>query len=159
MRLSATLSDMSTLLENKKARLRFSILETYSAGIELSGTEAKSLRGKLGSLDGSRVVVRGGEAFLVGATIPPYQPSNAKKDYDAEKPRRLLLTKKEIAELADAEAKKGLTVVPLEVYNANRFLKLRLAIVKGKGKEDRREELKRADAMREAERALRASKK
>lgn len=146
---------MSALLENKKARLRFSILETFSAGLELSGAEVKSLRGKLGSLDGARVIVRGGEAFLVGATVPPYQPSNMPKGYDPEHPRRLLLSKKEIAELADAESKKGLTVVPLEVYNAGRYLKLRVAIAKGKGKADRREDLKRQDAMREAERALR----
>lgn len=147
---------MSALIENKKARLRFSILETFSAGLELSGAEVKSLRAKQGSLEGARVVVRGGEAFLVGATIPPYQAANTKKDYDAEKTRRLLLNKKEIAELADAESKKGLTTVPLEVYNAGRYIKLRVAIVKGKGKEDRREDLKRQDAMREAERALRS---
>jgi SsrA-binding protein len=145
-----------TLIENKKARLRFSILETYSAGLELSGTEVKSLRAKTGSLEGSRVLVRGGEAFLVGASIPPFQVANARKDYDPEKPRRLLLNKKEIIELADAESKKGLTVVPLEVYNAGRHVKLRLAIVKGKGKADRREDLKRQDAMREAERVLRS---
>ncbi len=144
----------ATLVENKKARLRFSVIETYSAGLELSGTEVKALREKLGSLEGARVVVRGGEAYLVGATIPPYQVANMPKGYDPEHARRLLLTKKEIAELADAESKKGLTVVPLEVYNAGRYVKLRLAIVKGKGKEDRREDLKRQDAMREAERAL-----
>ncbi|MGE5541048.1 MAG: SsrA-binding protein SmpB [Bacillota bacterium] len=147
---------MSTLVENKKARLRFSILETFSAGLELSGAEVKSVRAKLGTLEGSRIVVRGGEAFLVGATIPPYQPLNTPKGYDPERPRRLLLTKKEIAELADAESKKGLTTVPLEMYNAGRYLKLRVAIVKGKGKADRREDLKRQDAMREAERVLRS---
>jgi SsrA-binding protein len=146
----------ATLLENKKARLRFTVLETFSAGLELSGTEVKALRSKLGSLEGSRVVVRGGEAYLIGATIPPFQMVNAKEGYDPEKTRRLLLQKKEIAELADAESKKGLTVVPLEVYNAGRYIKLRIAIVKGKGKEDRREDLKKADAMREADRALRS---
>lgn len=144
------------LIENKKVRLRFSILETFSAGLELSGTEVKALRAKLGSLEGSRIVVRGGEAYLVGATVPPYQVANAKEEYDPEKNRRLLLNKKEIAELADAESKKGLTVVPLEVYNAGRYIKLRVAIVKGKGKADKREDLKRADAMREADRVMRS---
>ncbi len=148
----------ATLVENKKVRLRFSILETFSAGLELSGGETKALRNKLGSLEGSRVVVRGGEAYLVGATIPPYQAANTPETYEAEKPRRLLLNKKEIAELADAESKKGLTTVPLEVYNAGRYIKLRLAIVKGKGKADKREDLKREDAMREAERALRSKR-
>ncbi len=142
------------LIENKKVRLRFTILETYSAGLELSGGEVKSLRSKQGSLEGSRIVVRGGEAFLVGSTIPPFQVANTPETYDPEKPRRLLLKKKEIAEIADAESKKGLTAVPLEVYNAGRYVKLRLAIVKGKGKADKREDLKRADDMREAERAI-----
>ena len=143
------------LIENKKARLRFTILETFSAGLELSGTEVKALRSKMGSLDGSRIVVRGGEAYLVGSTIPPFQVANAVKGYDPEKTRRLLLNKKEIAELADAESKKGLTTVPLEVYNAGRYIKLRVAIVKGKGKADRREDLKRQDAMRDAAREAR----
>jgi SsrA-binding protein len=146
---------MSSLIENKKVRLRFSLLETFSAGLELSGGEVKALRAKLGSLEGSRIVVRGGEAYLVGATIPPYQVANTPKGYEPEKTRRLLLNKKEIAELASAETKKGLTVVPIEVYNAGRLLKLRLAIVKGKGKADRREDLKKADALRDVEREIR----
>ncbi|MBU2103501.1 SsrA-binding protein SmpB [Patescibacteria group bacterium] len=145
---------MASLLENKKARLRFEVLETLTAGIELFGYEVKSIRAKLGSLDGSRVVVRGAEAFLVGATIPPYQQANAPKSYDPERPRRLLLKKAEIAEVLDAESKKGLTVVPLEMYNNGRYLKLSIAIVRGKGKADRREDLKRLEAKKEADRAL-----
>lgn len=141
------------LIENKKARLRYAVLETYSAGIELTGGEAKSLRGRHGSLDGARVVVRGGEAYLTGATIPPYQAANSTKGYDPERPRRLLMKKSEIAELLSAESKKGLTTVPLEVYN-NRYLKVRVAIVRGKGKSDKREDLKKADAKRDAERVL-----
>lgn len=149
---------MSSLIENKKAKIRFTILETFSAGMELTGSEVKALRSKKGSLDGSRIVVRGGEAYLIGATIPPYQVANTPETYDPEKPRRLLLNKKEIAELAEAETKKGLTTVPLEVYNAGRLVKLRLAVVKGKGKEDRREDLKRETDMREAERDARGKR-
>ena len=141
------------LIENKKAHLRFEILETYSAGLELSGAEAKSLRDKRGSLDGARVIVRGGEAYVTGMTIPPYQPTNTDKGYDPERPRRLLLSKREIGALSDAESKKGLTTVPLEVYN-NRHLKMRVAVVRGKGKKDRREDLKKKEATRDAERAL-----
>lgn len=144
-----------SLIENKKARLRFAILETYVAGMELTGAEAKSLRAKHGSLEGARVVVRGGEAFLVGMTIPPYQMKNTPETYDPERTRRLLLSKKEIAELADAESKKGLTTVPLEVYNVGRYIKVSVAIVKGKGKADKREDLKRADAKIDMERAMR----
>lgn len=143
-----------TLLEYKKALLKFAPLESFAAGLELLGPEVKALRNKLGSLDGARVVVRGGEAFIVGMTIPPYQAANTPKDYDPERARRLLLTKKEIAYLADAEAKKGLTIVPLEVYTSGRFVKARVAIVRGKGKQDRREDLKKKDALREASRVL-----
>ncbi len=142
------------LIENKKARMRFTILETFSAGIELSGAEVKALREKHGSFEGARVVVRGGEAYLVGMTIPPYQASNTAKSYDPERTRRLLLKKAEIAQLSDAESKKGLTVVPIELYN-NKYVKVRVAIVKGKGKADKREDLKRQEAKRDIERALR----
>jgi len=142
------------LVENKKAFLKYAPLEGFSAGLELSGQEVKALRNKLGSLDGSRVVVRGGEAFIVGMTIPPYQVANVSKNYDKERPRRLLLMKKEIKALADAEAKKGLTIIPLETYTAGRFVKARIAIVRGKGKDDRREDLKKRDALRDAAREL-----
>src|SRR3990167_6860719 len=129
---------MATLLQYKKALMRFAPQERFAAGIELSGQEVKALRAKLGSLDGSRVVVRGGEAFILGMTIPPYQVANAGKDYDPERARRLLLNKQEIAELADAESKKGLTIVPLEVYTSGRNVKVRIAIVRGKGQADKR---------------------
>ncbi|HET9641714.1 MAG TPA: SsrA-binding protein SmpB [Candidatus Paceibacterota bacterium] len=143
-----------TLVEYKKALLKYAPLEEFRAGIELLGTEVKSLRNKLGSLDGARVVVRGGEAFVVGMTIPPYQASNTAKGYDAERTRRLLLGKGEIAQLADAESKKGLTIVPLEVYTSRDLVKLRLAIVRGKGKSDKREDLKKREAVREQERVI-----
>ena len=141
-----------TLVEYKKVFLKYVPLESFSAGLELSGQEVKSLRNKLGSLEGARVVVRGGEAFVVGMTIPAYQSANSAKDYDPERARRLLLTKEEIGALADAESKKGLTIVPLEVYSGKRFIKIRVAIVRGKGKEDRREDLKKRDALPEARR-------
>lgn len=141
------------LIENKKAKVRYSVVETFSAGMELTGNEVKSLRNKHGSLDGARVVVRGGEAYLTGVSIPPYQPDNTKEDMDAERPRRLLLSKKEIALLSDAESKQGLTVVPLELYN-NRYIKVRIAIVRGKGKADRREEIKKRESNIEIERVM-----
>ena len=145
---------MSTLVGNKKARLRFEVLDTYTAGIELFGFEVKALRAHTGSLEGARVVVRGAEAYLIGMTIPPFQSANTPKAYDTERPRRLLLKRAEIAELLDAEAKKGLTVVPLEVYNNNRYIKVSVAIVRGKKKADKREDMKRSDAKREAAQVL-----
>jgi len=142
------------LIEYKKAFLKFAPIETFSAGLELMGTEVKALRSKLGSLDGARVVVRGGEAFIVGMTIPPYQAANTAKTYDPERARRLLLTKKELTTLLTEEAKKGLTIIPLEVYTAGRLVKARIAIVRGKGKADRREDLKKRDASHETARVL-----
>jgi SsrA-binding protein len=143
-----------TLVEYKKALLRFAPVETFSAGLELMGQEVKALRSRLGSLDGARVVVRGGEAYITGMTIPPYQPANMPKSYDPERARRLLLTKQEIRTLAIEEAKKGLTIIPLEVYSTGRLVKARIAIVRGKGKADRREDLKKRDAERETGRVL-----
>ncbi len=142
------------LVAYKKAFLKYAPLTSFTAGLELLGTEVKALRSKLGSLEGARVVVRGGEAFIVGMTIPPYQMANTNKGYDPERARRLLLTKNELAELAAAEAKKGLTIVPIEVYTIGKLIKVRIAIVRGKGKEDRREDLKKRDALREAGRML-----
>ncbi len=149
---------MSQLVENKKARLRFEVLTTYEAGLELQGTEVKSLRAHHGSLDGARVVVRGAEAFIVGMTIPPFQVANAPKSFDPEAPRKLLLKKGEIAELLDAESKKGLTVVPLEVYNNKRYIKVRIAVVRGKNKADKREDMKRDEAKKEAAQALKRAR-
>lgn len=148
---------MKPLLENKKARIRYQVVEDFSAGLELSGTEAKSLRAGRGKLEGARVIVRGGEAYLVGMDIPPFQVANAPKDYDSSRTRRLLLKKSEIARLSDAEAKKGLTIVPFEVYN-NTYLKVRVAIVRGKGKEDRREDIKKRETDIEKRRVLRGKR-
>ncbi len=145
---------MKALIENKKARLEYEFLETFEAGISLFGFEVKSLRGGHGSIVGSRVLVRGGEAFLAGASIPPYQEKNAPKNYDPERSRRLLLGKKEIAELAAAEGQKRLTIIPVMVYNKNRHLKLQVAIARHKTKHDKRDTLKGRDAEREIRRTL-----
>lgn len=142
------------LVEYKKASLKFTPVETFTAGIELLGTEVKSLRNKLGSLEGARVLVRGGEAYLIGMTIPAYQIANTKDTYDPERPRRLLLTRKELATLLNEESKKGLTIIPFEVYSVGRLLKVKIAIVRGKGKADRREDLKKRDADRDIGRVL-----
>lgn len=142
------------LLRHKKAHLNYEILEQFEAGIELLGSEVKSLRAHQGSLEGAHGVIRGGEAFLVGATIPPYQPSNTAKDYDPERPRRLLLNKKELEELQGAESRKGLTIVPISMYNKSRKVKVALAIVRGKKKFDKREDLKKRDTDRDMRRTL-----
>lgn len=142
------------MLRNKKASFNYELMEKFPAGMELLGCEVRALRQKLGSLEGAHVTVRGGEAFLVGGFIPPYQPANTPKEYDPRRNRRLLLTKKEIAALAAAEGKKGLTIIPVSVYNSGRKMKVEIAIARGKKKFDKRETLKRRDAEREMERTL-----
>ena len=145
---------MAHYAENRKVRFNYEILEKYESGIELLGTEVKSVRGGRMSLEGAFVIVRGGEAFLVNANIPPYQAKNAPKDYDPLRNRKLLLTKKEINELADSEKNKSLTIVPISVYNKNRKIKVAIALVKGKKKLDRRESIKKRDIERKIDRTL-----
>lgn len=145
---------MAALIAHKRAGFDYEILETYEAGISLWGTEVKSVRNKQGKLEGARVIIRGGEAFLVGASIPPFQKSNAPTDYDAERPRKLLLSKKEILELHHKSEKQGLTLVPLKLYNTNRKLKLELAVVRGKKKFDKRQTIKARDVNRDLQRDL-----
>lgn len=143
------------MLENKRVGFDYSILEEMEAGLELHGFEVKSLRAGQGSLKGARVVARGGEAYLVGATIPAWQPANAPKSYDPERTRRLLLTTKEIAHISSAEGEKGLTIVPLQVYNKGRNLKLLIAIARGKKKEDKRQSIREREEKRRIQRSLR----
>src|SRR3990167_5981923 len=109
---------MAHYAENRKARFNYEILEKYETGIELLGTEVKSVRGGQMSLEGAFVIIRGGEAFLINANIPPFQPKNAPKNYDPLRNRKLLLTKKEIAELAGSEKNKSLTIVPISGRNS-----------------------------------------
>lgn len=142
------------VLENKRVGFDYAILEEIEAGLELRGFEVKSLRAGRGSLKGARVVARGGEAYLVGATIPPYQASNAPKSYDEERPRRLLLSQKEIAHVASAEGEKGLTIVPIKVYNKGTKLKLLIAIARGKKKEDKRQSIREREEKRSIRRSL-----
>jgi SsrA-binding protein len=145
---------MANYAENRKARFNYEFLEKYETGIELLGTEVKSVRGGQMSLEGAFVIVRGGEAFLINANIPPYQVKNAPKDYDPLRNRKLLLTKKEINELAGSEKNKSLTIVPISVYNKGRKIKVEIALVKGKKKFDKRETLKKRDTDREIRRTL-----
>ncbi|MEK7143354.1 MAG: SsrA-binding protein SmpB [Patescibacteria group bacterium] len=146
--------DNMALIENKKAGLKYEILEKFEAGIELLGTEVKSLKTHHGSILGAHIIIRGGEAYLVGANIPPYQPANTAKEYDPTRNRKLLLTKKEISGLAGQESKRGLTIVPIAMYNKSRKIKISIAVARGKKKYDKRETLKRRSDMREMERTL-----
>ena len=142
------------LIDNKRARFDFELLKEFEAGIELLGFEVKSVRQKRGSLAGAHVLVRGGEAYLVGATIQPYQPGNTPESYDPERVRRLLLSKKELAELAGADVAKGLTLVPLSLYNKGPRLKLSFALARGKKQRDKRETIKERESKIAIERTM-----
>ncbi len=143
-----------SLITNKKARFNYEILETYSAGIELFGYEVKSLKGGQGSLEGAHVTIRGKEAYVIGMTIPPYQPANTPKEYDPTRIRKLLLTKKEIRSLESIDQKDRLTIVPISVYNKGVKIKVDVAVAKGKKKFDKRETLKKRDTERDIAREI-----
>ena len=142
------------LIQNKKFHLNFEPVETFEAGIELAGFEVKSVREKHGSLEGAYVKLREGEAWLVNAYIPAYQPANAPEDYDPYRARRLLLHKTELSHLTGYERQKRLTIVPKSMYNAHGRVKVEIAVAKGKKKADKREDIKRRDVQRDVQRDL-----
>lgn len=145
---------MPTLLENKKIRFDYEILEEYEGGIELRGFEVKSLREKKGSIKEAYVSIHDSEIFLVGAHIPAYQPKNAPPDYDPYRNRKILLTKKEIERLIGKEKTKGLTLVPLSMYTKGRKIKIKIAVARGKKKYEKREKIKKKEAKLEIARSL-----
>lgn len=145
---------MSVLLENRKVFFDYEVLETFEAGLELLGWEVKSLKNKRGNVAGSRAIIRGGEIFLVGLDIPPYQPSNMPKEFEKERTIKLLLKKKEINHLEGKLSQKGLTIVPLKLYTKNGKIKTDLALVKGKKKFEKRESIKKREAKREIDRTI-----
>ena len=141
-------------VENKKAYFDYEFLEKFEAGLSLFGFEVKSIILGRASLQGSRVIIRGEEAFLVGTTIPPHQPANAPKNYLPDRARKLLLHKKEIRYLLGKERERGLTLVPIKLYNKGRKIKLEFAVARGKKKKDRREIIKKKEAKRKIERIM-----
>lgn len=143
---------MVAYIQNRKAHFNYEVLEKYEGGIELVGNEVKSIRGGRMSLEGAFVIVRGGEVFLINANIDPYQPKNAPKDYNPLRNRKILLTKKEIAELGESEKNKSLTIIPISLYNKGRKIKIEIALVKGKKQHDKRETTKKRETDRELRR-------
>lgn len=141
-------------VNNKKAYFDFEILDTIEAGISLLGTEVKSVRNGQGKLEGGHVIIRGGEAFLVGSHIPAYQKKNISPDYDPDRTRKLLLNKKQISELYRQSEQQGLTIVPIKLYNVGRKLKLEIGVARGKKKQDKRETIKKRDVDRDLKRSF-----
>jgi SsrA-binding protein len=147
-------SGRKLIVENRRARHDFHILERVEAGIVLTGTEVKSLRDGGGNLRESYAVLRGGEAFLVGANIAPYKQGNI-ANHDPVRDRKLLLHRREIAKLGSQVAERGMTLVPLSLYFSDGRVKLELGLARGKERADRRQALADRDAKRQIDRALR----
>lgn len=143
---------MPIYMENRKAHFNYSIEDTYEAGIELLGAEVKAIRNGDGNINSAFCIVRGSEAYIIGMNIPPYQPKNMSEGYNPDRTRRLLLSKKEIKKLGDKDEIKGLTLVPLSVYSKGPYIKVSVAIARGKKEFDKRETIKGRDLDREMER-------
>ncbi len=140
---------MEAIAENRRARFDYQIEKTYEAGIELLGHEVKSAKGGRFQIAGARVVIRGGEAWIVNSHIPPYQPKNTPADYEEDRSRRLLLTKDEVKSLMGGLQEKGRALIPLRAYLKRGFIKLELGLGRAKKKSDKRETLKRRTHERE----------
>ena len=105
-----------------------------------------------GNINSAFCIVRGGEAYIIGMNIPPYQPHNVDPAYNPERTRRLLLSKKEIKKLGEKDDIKGLTLVPISLYSKGRYIKVSIAVARGKKTFDKREKIKKRDLDREMER-------
>jgi SsrA-binding protein len=145
-----------TVVRNKKALHEYHIVDTYEAGIVLAGPEVKSIRAGKVSLGEAFARIDGSEAFLYGMHISPYEPAN-RWNADPLRTRKLLLNRREIRRLIGATRQEGFTLIPLELYLKDGYVKLALALGKGKKNFDKRETAKQRDADREIQRAIRGS--
>ncbi len=141
------------IARNPKAAHAYHIWDSWEAGIVLTGTEVKSLRHGKASIKEAYARVRGGEVFLEGMNITPYEQGN-RYNHDPVRSRKLLLHRREIERLIGAVEQKGLTLIPLALYFSRGRAKVKLALGRGKKQYDKREDLKRRDAEREVSRAL-----
>ena len=145
---------MSIYSENKKTAYDYEVLEKYQAGLVLIGQEVKSIRSGLAHLAGSYIVIRDGQAELIGVKIPPYQPKNAPEAYNPEQSRKLLLNKKELQYLAGKAHERGFSLIPLKIYDSHGRIKLEFGLAKGKKKFNKKEKIKQRDVERNTRREL-----
>lgn len=144
---------VKVLARNKKARHDYHILETFEAGMALTGTEVKSVREGRIQLKDSYVEVRDGQAWLVGAHISPYSHGN-RENHDPERPRKLLLRRRELDKLFGRSIIRGQTIVPLAVYLKGSWIKVEIALAQGKKLYDKRRAQKEKVVEREMEEAM-----
>ena len=139
---------------NRKARRDYHISETYEAGLELKGTEVKSIRAGKSNLSDAFARVEGGQVFLYGCDIQPWETAGLWFQHESKRPRRLLLNKKEILKLEQASAVKGATLPCLRMYWKGQKVKVEIGVGKGKTHADQRHDLKKKVEMREAQREV-----
>jgi SsrA-binding protein len=137
--------------QNKGIFINYDLIEKFSAGLKLFGFEVKSIKkGKI-SLQGALVKIENQRAFLRGASISPYQPKNIPKDYNKNRPIELLLNKKELSYLQGKQNQKGLTLIPIKLYNKKNLIKLEFSVAKHLKKYDKREKIKDKEVKRRIE--------
>ena len=141
------------IAENKKARHDYFVEDTFEAGIELFGTEVKSMRQGKTNLKDSHIIIRGGEMFVIGMHISPYEKGNI-FNKDPLRPRKLLLHRREINKLIGLTQQQGYTLIPLEVYFKGAYVKVALGLCRGKKNYDKRDAIAERDAKRNIDRAL-----
>ena len=146
---------MKIYAKNKKGLFDYEILEKYEAGLALRGNERNSIRNGNVSLKGSYVSLMNGELFLVKAHVSQYQYSAPNKSYNPERRRKLLVHKREIQSLIGKMKQKGLTLIPISLYNKNRRIKLEFALARGKKKHDKRQTIKKRDSDRKLQQLMR----
>ncbi len=141
------------IINNKKARFNYEILDTFEAGIVLKGTEVKSLRQKKVSIQESYAKIINGEVYITGLTISAYEMGN-RFNHEPDRERKLLLHKHEIKRLTGKLQEKGLTLIPLKIYFKNGKAKLLLGLGKGKASYDKRKAIRDRDSKRDMEREM-----
>ncbi len=140
--------------DNRQARYLYEILETYEAGIQLTGTEVKSIRAGKANLQDGYALIRNGEAWLLNVHISPYSSSSEYFNHDPRRTRKLLLHRQEIRKLIGRVEQQGLTLVPLKMYLKRGLVKVSVALGKGKKLHDKREDIKRRQDQRDMQRAM-----
>ena len=145
---------------NRQASYRYNLLERFECGIALMGTEVKSLREGKAQLKDSYATIRDGEVWLIGLYIPPYGPAS-RDNHDPERPRKLLLHRREIERLTGRTAERGLTLVPTRIYFAGprSRAKVELALARGKDLYDKRESIRKREMARDVQRELREARR
>ncbi|KAF3888774.1 MULTISPECIES: SsrA-binding protein SmpB [Nostocales] len=140
--------------DNRQARYLYEILETYEAGIQLTGTEVKSIRAGKANLQDGYALLRDGEAWLINVHISPYTASGQYFNHEPRRTRKLLLRRDELRKLIGKVEQQGLTLIPLKMYLKRGWVKISIALAKGKKIHDKREDIKKRQDQREMQRAM-----